>query len=284
MQKISDALQWATQQLTNVSDVAKLDAEVLLAHALQVPRSYFYAWPARDLNAAEHHQFAELIQRKLQGEPVAYITGRREFWSLDFFVSPDTLIPRPETELLVEMALEKFATSEAVKIADLGTGCGAIALSLAHEKPTWEVYATDKMQNALSVAKANAARLNLSNVVFCEGTWCKALPLTQFDAIISNPPYIAKDDSEVNQDVIESEPHTALFSADQGLADLRQIIDEAKNYLKLNGYLMLEHGCQQAGAVRQLLANAGYAEIKLYKDLSGIDRVTIGRLSVSIAS
>lgn len=188
--------------------------------------------------------------------------------------------------MLVELVLEKFKDqkNEPIKVADLGTGCGAIALALAHENPAWQIYATDNNHAALLLAQENAKRLQIQNVVFCQGSWCDALPDGDFAAIISNPPYIAKDDLEVNPDVIESEPHSALFSADHGLAALSQIIQEAKKQLKTNGYLLLEHGCHQANAVAQLFDDAGYTGINLYKDFSGLDRVTIGCCSVSIAS
>ncbi len=281
---IANALQAAVQQFSPHAS-AQLDAEVLLAHALNVTRSHLYAWPERALSAAEEHDYSLLVARKRAGEPVAYITGTREFWSRDFIVTKDTLIPRPETEILVEKILEKFhPRTEALAVADLGTGCGAIALSIALEKPHWQVTATDLSTAALQVAKTNAVRLNVNNISFYHGDWCAALPDTPFDAIMANPPYISKDDSELNQDVIESEPHAALFAAEAGLKALSDIVFQARNCLKSGGYLMVEHGHRQVLSVRDFFSNAGYTEIDVYKDLSNKQRVTAGRYDGSIVS
>jgi release factor glutamine methyltransferase len=281
---ITSALNWASTQFSPV-DTAQLDAEILLAYALQKNRSHLYAWPAKILEPEEEKHFTTLVSRKLQGEPVAYITGTKEFWSLNFTVTPDTLIPRPETELLVELTLEKFKTNlEPLTIADLGTGCGAIAISIAHEKPQWQLHATDNSTQALQVAKNNAERLAVKNIFFHDGDWCDALPSTKFDAIISNPPYIAKGDSDMNQDVIESEPHSALIAEDAGLAAIRQIAQQAVKYLKSGGYLLIEHGHRQAEAVTQIFQDAGFGDINVYKDLADKDRVTVGRFSANIAT
>jgi release factor glutamine methyltransferase len=271
---ISAALAWADAQ-----QIEKLDAEILLAHTLQVTRSHLHAWPDRKLDAAEQNIFLQYISRRLQSEPIAYITGHREFWSLDFVVTPDVLIPRPETELLVELVLKEFTTDEPKMIADLGTGSGAIALSLAHEKPDWNIYATESNIAALEVAIDNAKRLDILNVNFTMGHWCNALPNLHFDAIISNPPYIEAGDSELNQDVIKFEPHQALFSGELGLQDISEIINSSKNYLKSRGCLLIEHGYRQAKAVKGFFAQAGFTEITLYKDMAGLDRVTTGRFS-----
>jgi release factor glutamine methyltransferase len=283
MMTISSALNWGTRELS-ASDSAVLEAEVLLAHTLQVSRSYFYAWPERELTGAQEKLFNDFLQRKREGEPVAYITGEKEFWSLPFTVTSATLIPRPETEILVAAVLSDFAALPKIKIADLGTGCGAIACALAHEKPAWEIIATDSQPAALVVALANARQLKISSVSFQQGDWCEALPCAGFDAIVSNPPYIAADDTDLQPSVKKYEPGTALFAADDGLADLRKIIQGAKDFLRTDGILYLEHGARQALAVSELLTDAGYSSIKLHKDLSNCDRVTSGRFTFGIAS
>jgi release factor glutamine methyltransferase len=272
----ADALQWAGAQLVSVSDIPKLEAEVLLTHLLQVSRSHLHAWPERELTLSQQTQFIEAVQRSLQGEPIAYITGEREFWSLDLRVTRDTLIPRPETELLVEQVLATLNDNAHCLIADLGTGCGAIALALATERPAWILHATDCMLATLDVARANAVRLRVPNIIFHQGDWCAALPLIKFDAIVSNPPYIAVDDDRINQQVKSNEPHSALFSGSDGLDAIRQIVVDAKNYLKSGGYLFLEHGSLQAAAVRYLFEKAGYTKVDLHRDLAGLERVTVG--------
>ena len=274
----ASALQWAHAQLVPVTDIPVLEAEVLLAHVLQVSRSHLHAWPQRELTLAEQQRFVDCVQRCVQGEPIAYITGRREFWSLELRVTPATLIPRPETETLVEMVLATFPDSEPLLVADLGTGSGSIALAIATERPHWTVHATDVMPAALQVAAANAARLEVTNVVFHEGDWCAALPALRFDAIISNPPYIAENDEQIEPKVKATEPHSALFAGEDGLNAIRQIISEAKNYLKSGGYLFLEHGSLQAAAVRCLFEKAGYTKVDLHTDLAGLARVTLGCL------
>ncbi len=212
------------------------------------------------------------------GEPVAYLIGYQEFWSLNFKVTPATLIPRPETEILVEQILKKFDTDCPVTIADLGTGSGAIALAIAHERPKWTIYATDISLPALKIAEQNAKNLHIANVKFHHGDWFNALPRQVFDAMISNPPYIAEDDLELSKDVSNFEPRQALIAGDKGLQDIQHIIQEGKNFLKSGGYLLIEHGYQQARHVAKLLKIAGYSDIILYHDLSGLDRVTQGRL------
>jgi release factor glutamine methyltransferase len=271
----ASALAWAKAELS-ASDVPLLEAEALLTHVLQVSRSHLHAWPARELTPAQQLQFIEYINRAEQGEPIAYITGHREFWSLDLLVTPDTLIPRPETELLVEQVLATLNDNHPKLVADLGTGSGAIALALATERPHWVVHATDRMSAALKVAASNAARLQVANVIFHEGDWCAALPDIPFDAIISNPPYIAENDERIMPTVRGNEPHSALFSGNDGFEAIQQIILQAKNYLKSGGYLFLEHGSLQAARVRYLFEKAGYTKVDLHRDLAGLERVTLG--------
>ena len=274
MYTIRAALQFAKLQLLNATDVPQLEAEILLMHVLQVTRSYLHTWPERVLDDAQEKIFSAFVARRVQGEPVAYLTGHREFWSLDLVVTPDVLIPRPETELLVELVLKKVSGAKAL-IADLGTGSGAIALALAQEKPHWQIHAVDVSRAALAIARYNAARLHLERVVFHEGSWCSALPPIRFDAIVSNPPYIAEDDEHLHRGDLRFEPKSALVSGEQGLQDARQIIFDARQYLKPGGFLLLEHGLTQGDAVTTLFEKAGYTLITRHTDLSGLDRVTI---------
>jgi release factor glutamine methyltransferase len=253
--------------------VDQLDAEILLAHVLNVSRSYLYAWPEKMLSAAQEKIFFELIDRRINGEPVAYLIGHQEFWSLDFLVTQDVLIPRPETELLVEMILE--IPAEQLAVADLGAGSGAIALSIAHERPNWEVHATDASHAALQIAKKNAERLKIKNITFHDGDWLQALPSLLFDVIVSNPPYIAANDAHLLQ--LTYEPQSALISGPDGLEDIRKIIRDAGRYLKSDGYLMLEHGYDQADEIRKLFETAGYKNVFSIRDLSGNERVTYGK-------
>jgi release factor glutamine methyltransferase len=276
---ISSVLNTAALQLQKVTDTAMLEASLLLAYSLQVSQAYFLAHPQRCLTDSEQINFLQLVKRRAQGEPIAYITGRKEFWLHEFYVTPATLIPRPETELLVELALEKLAHGEPKTIADLGTGSGAIAISLALSQPSWQVYATDIQASALEVAMLNAKKLRATNITFRLGEWCKALPALQFDAIVCNPPYIAAGDEHISEQVLQYEPYSALIAQEQGMQALQQVISQAKSYLKTGGYLMLEHGFQQAAAVAELMALAGYEKINLYRDLANLERVTIGQVT-----
>lgn len=269
---IASALGMARQQLNSVTDVPQLEAEVLLAFVLNKQRSYLHAWPENILTTAQQNHFFTLLNKRLQGEPIAYLVGHQEFWSLDLVVTPDVLIPRPETELLVELVLN--LVDEAV-VADLGTGSGAIALALAHERPNWIVHATDASASALQIAKHNAERLKISNVIFHQGNWCEPLPLIKFNVIVSNPPYIAEDDVHLQTGDLRFEPRSALVSPEQGLKDITEIINQAKNYLISGGIVLLEHGSEQATDVARIFEIAGYTNINTYLDLAGLDRVTI---------
>jgi len=254
----------------------KLDAEIILAHVLEVNRAHLHTHPEQVLTLIQQSNFEKFMHRCVLGEPVAYITERQAFWSLDLRVTPATLIPRSDTELLVELALQISDDSKKI-VADLGTGSGAIALALANERPAWDVYATDFSLDALSVAKENAERLKIRNINFSQGAWCDALPKHLFDLIVSNPPYVTRGDIHLAQSVYDYEPHSALFSAEDGLSDIRCIIFSAVHYLKSGAYLILEHGFQQAEEVRNLFAEAGYIDIKTISDLAGLDRVTMGK-------
>ncbi len=274
-------LQQASQELLSIADEPHLEAQLLLAHSLRVSRNYLYAWPEQTVRTEEAIQFTQLIARRLQGEPIAYLTGQREFWSLDLQVDRNTLIPRAETELLVEKILSMTSASPAttLAIADLGTGSGAIALALAHERPHWQLYATDINPAALHMAQQNAERHALTNITFSQGDWCAALPRHDFDMIVSNPPYITEMEWECYSSGLAFEPRQALLAGSEGLDALRAISAAAKSYLKPQGYLLMEHGYLQGSCVREMLENRGYSDVYSIKDLSGHDRVTLGTVS-----
>lgn len=274
---IHDTLCAAKAALAAHSDNPQLEAEVLLAFVLKESRSYLRAWPEKTLTPEQHASFTALLQRRCQREPLSYLTGQREFWSLDLLVTPDTLIPRPETELLVQTALDLMSEkSNSIHVADLGTGSGAIALAIAHERPLWHVDAVDISDNALQVARKNAQRLGIENVSFYRGNWCTALPHSHFDIILSNPPYIAETEWAEYANGLAFEPRNALVSGWDGLDAIRTISQSAKAYLKPHGYLLMEHGFLQGSAVRALLIEAGFNNVHSLLDLSGQERVTVG--------
>lgn len=276
-ERIDTLLNRATSELTE-SDTARLDAEFLLSYVLQKPRSYFFTWPEKELSHEELKQFETLLAQRKQGIPVAHLTGEREFWSLNLKVTEATLIPRPDTELLVELALAQKNPTNA-RVVDLGTGTGAIALAMACERPQWQVIAVDKSPEALQVAKENAARNNITNVVFFEGSWCQPLqeqPLPA-DMVVSNPPYIRSDDEHLDQGDVRFEPMRALSSGKDGLDDIRIIVRESLAILKAGGYLLLEHGYDQGYDVRKILEDAGYINARTERDLAGHDRVTLAQ-------
>lgn len=254
----------------------RLDIEFLLSHLLKVDRSYLHAHPEDVVKNADVEHFNQLIAKRRQGIPMAYLTGCREFWSLNLMVTEDTLIPRPETELLVECALS-LLSEPSKTVCDLGTGSGAIALALAHERPGWTVHATDVSEKALQVAKRNADQLQLKNVQFFLGKWCQALPYLLYDMIVSNPPYVAADDPHLDKFVKEHEPFVALFSDEEGLKDIKIIIHEAKSRLKPGGFLLLEHGFQQAERIRSIFLEVGYTTIITKPDLALRHRVTMAQ-------
>jgi release factor glutamine methyltransferase len=268
-------LEQATRELGTES--ARLDAEVLLAACLGKPRSYLHTWPERGIDRRELERFGQLIRRRARGEPVAHLTGEREFWSLPLAVTPDTLVPRPETETLVELALEKLPPETPLRVADLGTGSGAIALAIATERPCCEVIATDISEAALSIARHNAQRLGLDNVLFIAGDWCAALPDGDFDLILSNPPYVAERDPHLDRGDVHFEPLQALVAGPEGMDALRLIVRCANDHLRQGGWLIVEHGYDQGEKVMQLLHAEGYDAISRHKDGAGLDRVTLGR-------
>ena len=261
-------------------DGAALEADLLLREVLHCSRVQLITGGGDLLDSAQLDQLANLLKRRQSGEPLAYILGHREFWSLDFLVTPATLIPRPETELLVEIALERVS-AEIAEVADLGTGSGAIAIALASEQPGWQIVATDQSSSALAVAQQNSQWLGVSKVEFLQGSWFEPLLDRQFDLIISNPPYIADDDPCL--DVLlgpAAEPHpvepiSALTAGSDGLDDLRQLIVVAQSHLKPGGMLLLEHGYDQQRRLQQLLEVAGWNQIECFQDLAGLDRAVL---------
>ncbi|KJY81486.1 SAM-dependent methyltransferase [Vibrio galatheae] len=271
-------LRKAVQQLQESgSDSPSLDAAVLLCHALDKPRSFLLTWPDKILESEQLNAFNALLQRRLTGEPVAYITGEREFWSLPLKVSPSTLIPRPDTERLVEIALDKALLNQG-DILDLGTGTGAIALALASELPQRTVWGVDLKQEAQQLAQSNASLLNLTNTHFLFGSWFDPIESgTEFALIVSNPPYIEKNDPHLTQGDVRFEPMSALVAEEKGLADIKHIATLARSYLSEAGWLMFEHGFEQGEAVRELLVSLGYDQVETYKDYGDNDRVTIGQ-------
>ena len=276
MLKVREALLAATQRLGD-----RIDAEVLLAYALNKSRSWLIAH-ADDMLSAEHvSAYTVVIEQREAGEPVAYITGRRGFWTLDLEVTPATLIPRPETELLVELVLERLPLNAASRVVDLGTGTGAIALSIARERPRAQVIATDASTDALEVAQRNAERHALKNFSFAHGDWLAPLGEACFDVIVSNPPYIESHDPHLNQGDLRFEPMSALASGLDGLDDIRRIIDAAGRHLVPGGWLLFEHGWNQGDAVRRLLGNASFVKVSTMRDLEQRERVTAGCWPVS---
>ncbi|NLY13236.1 MAG: peptide chain release factor N(5)-glutamine methyltransferase [Gammaproteobacteria bacterium] len=260
------------------SPTAQLDTELLLAFVLDKPRSYLYAWPDKTVDEAHVAAFMALVERRQRGEPVAYLLGRQGFWTLDLEVAEHTLIPRADSELLVETALQLADDSSVRKVLDLGTGTGALALALASERPLWSVTGVDRIESAVALAQSNQRHLQLTNVQFLHSHWFSALSGQRYDLILSNPPYIAANDPHLQQGDVRFEPLSALVSGVDGLDDIREIIVQAPSYLTAAGWLLLEHGFDQAHAVRQLLGGAGFIDVYSRRDLSGHERISLGRL------
>ncbi len=275
---IASALEYASGHFAGVHDSATLDAEVLLCHVLDQGRAQLYAWPQRVLTASQWWTFERLVARRAEGLPVAYLTGQREFWSLPLQVSEDTLIPRPETELLVERALEQVPAVANWLIADLGTGSGAVALAIARERPACRVLGTETSPQALDVARRNARRLGLGNVSLVRMDWCRAFATSGCHLIAANPPYVPSGDRHLAQGDVRFEPRGALMGGEDGLDAIRVIGREARRALRRGGVLLLEHGHDQASRVRELLADQGYRSVRSYRDLADKERVTQGSI------
>jgi release factor glutamine methyltransferase len=258
------------------SPTARLDVELLLAAALGKNRSFLRTWPERIVGTEAAARFAGYLERRRQGEPVAYILGQQGFWSLDLEVAPHTLIPRPDTELLVELALRRLPQEQA-QVLDLGTGTGAIALALGRERAGWQVMAVDRVAEAVTLAERNRVRLGLANVQVQKSHWFSALQGQRFDLILSNPPYIRSHDPHLSEGDVRFEPASALVSGVDGLDDIRHIVARAPEYLNTGGWLLLEHGYDQAAQVRALLDAEGFEQVESCTDLGGHERVTLGR-------
>ncbi|KPY36501.1 hypothetical protein ALO52_200058 [Pseudomonas syringae pv. primulae] len=258
------------------SPTARLDAELLLAAALGKPRSFLHTWPERIVSTEAALAFAGYLQRRRTGEPVAYILGQQGFWKLDLEVAPHTLIPRPETEMLVEAALELVPAFAPAQVLDLGTGTGAIGLALANDRQQWKITAVDRVLEAVELAERNRQRLQLDNAEVLNSHWFSALEGRQFDLIISNPPYISEADPHLSMGDVRFEPGSALTAGPDGLDDLRTIISEAPAHLSPGGWLLLEHGYDQGPAVRELLIRHGFERIQTRRDLGEHERITFG--------
>jgi release factor glutamine methyltransferase len=258
-------------------DEARSDGELLLTHVLARSRAWLYAHGDDPIETEAVQTFRALLVRRAAGEPIAYLSGRREFWSLDLAVTRDVLIPRSETELLVELALQRIAPDAPADIVDLGTGSGAIALALARERPGALLVATDASATALAVARSNAARLGVHNIEFIQGDWCEPLGVRRFDMIVSNPPYIADADAHLAQGDVRFEPRAALASGTDGLDAIRAIAAGAPAHLQAGGWLLVEHGFDQSSPVRAVLEKSGFVEIFTARDLAGRERVTGGK-------
>ncbi|NLQ19022.1 peptide chain release factor N(5)-glutamine methyltransferase [Marinomonas sp. M1K-6] len=276
--RMDELLKGAYERLSSISDTAQLDAQLLLAHVLAVSTAYFYTWPEKEVGATDMERFNSLLARRERGEPVAYLLGHQAFWSLDLDVAPCTLIPRADTERLVEVALSVLDRNRASRILDLGTGTGAIALALASELPKSTVVGVDLVDDAVALAKRNALRHQLGNASFVQSSWFAALAGCEpFDLIVSNPPYIDPDDEHLSLGDVRFEPKSALVAENHGMADIEHIICLAPNYMAPNAYLMFEHGYDQAAAVRASLSEAGFVAVESFQDFGGNDRVTIGQ-------
>lgn len=274
---ITDALRCSTEL---ASETPEVDVRLLLCDVLGVDSTYLRTWPDKALTVDQVQRFNQLIEQRKQGVPVAHLLGSRGFWSLDLEVSPDTLIPRPDTECLVEYVLERFDSAPR-RMLDLGTGTGAIALAIAVERPLWQVTATDFSQRIVDLAKRNAQKHDIQNVRFAVGSWFDALQTQpsgesrlRFDLIVSNPPYIDQQDHHLDQGDVRFEPKSALVAEDHGFADLVHIAEHAREYLVYGGMLCFEHGFEQGERLRALLDGLGYGQLQTHKDYGGNDRFT----------
>jgi len=273
--RIDAVLDDATRRLEAVSDSARLDAELLLARAIDMPRSYLFAHPEDTLDKLAAARFETALARRADGESLAYITGVREFWSLELMVTPATLVPRPETEILVDLALREIPRDTEWQILDLGTGSGAIALAIANERPLCRVTATDASTDALAVAVQNARQLDIPDIEFVAGDWTEPVADRIFNVIVSNPPYVRAGDAAL--DALRHEPRSALLAGDDGLDAIRTLARDCVALLEGGGLLLVEHGAEQQDAVKELFASRGWVEITCHNDYAGLPRVTVAR-------
>jgi release factor glutamine methyltransferase len=262
-------------RLVTVSESPTLDAEILLGRAIDMPRSYFFSHPEDVPDDAAVERFEKTVARRLGGEPMAYITGSKEFWSLDLMVTPATLVPRPETEILVELALREIPRKAAWKVLDLGTGSGAIAVAVAKERPLCDITATDTSPEALRVAEQNVRSHDLGNVEFLEGDWTEPVQDRQFDLIVSNPPYVEAGDPDLQR--LASEPQMALVSGEDGFDAILVLARDCAAILKDGGALIIEHGCDQESGIASILSRQGWLSIECHKDYAGLPRITTAR-------
>lgn len=268
-------------RLAAVSDSPRLDCQLLLSHCLGKNTTYLRTWPDKTLEESVIAQYLGLLARRERGEPIAYLIGKQGFWDIDLAVNDSTLIPRPETELLVEIALAKLSAQASASILDLGSGTGAIALALASAAKNsperhWQILGCDAESQAVALALQNKQQLGFESINFIQSNWFSAIAPQCFDLIVSNPPYIDPDDVHLQQGDVRFEPRSALVAGNKGLADLESIVMGATTYLKSQGWLMLEHGFDQGDAVRGLLRDAGFTQVETYQDLNGLDRVSVG--------
>ncbi len=273
--KIREALAQGTRRLSE-SESPYIDSQYLLCYVLACNTTHLLAWPEKALTTQQQADYTNLLEQRRQGHPIAHLTGQRGFWSLDIQVNADTLIPRPDTEIIVSAALDKIQPQ--MTIADLGTGSGAIGLALASERADIHVVAMDYAGGALMMACQNAKHCHISNIAFWQGDWLAAIADNTLDMIVSNPPYIAESDPHLQQGDVRFEPRTALISGQDGLADIREIIEQAKRCLKPNCWLFIEHGYEQAQAVATLFRQATFEHVSGVKDYGGNDRITMGQL------
>lgn len=260
--------------LRGVSDSPRLDAELLMGMVLRKPRSYLHTWPEAQLEEAQAAQYERLLRRRFSGEPIAYMTGVREFWSMPLKITPAALIPRPETELLVEKALLRLPADEELRVLDLGAGSGAVTLAIARERPRASVVGVDISQSALELARLNARLQKIDNVEFRESDWFDAVRGEKFNVVVGNPPYVAEDDPHLQRGDVRFEPRLALDAGESGMSCFRAILERAHNYIVRQGWLLLEHGADQHLPLRRLLEAQHYHDITIHKDAAGHDRVT----------
>ena len=280
MLNVKNAIKRTSKILSSISETPYLDAVLLLEKTLKRSRASLFSYPEMQLSVSQEKKISSYIKRHLEGEPIAYILGEQEFWSLSLNVTPDVFIPRPETEILVEWVLQNLPRDEKLCIADLGTGSGAIGLAIAAERPHWIIDASDNSQEALKIAKMNAKRYKIKNCNFYYGEWCQALIRINYHTILGNPPYISNEDQHLKQ--LRYEPRKALVSGSDGLSAIKIIISEAQSYLVNGGWLLLEHGFNQAEQISGLMKKAGYHDIMCYKDLADLPRMIIGRCLIPV--